>query len=121
MKKIAIALLGALSLTACSLDGGGVNSAPAPLEATKIDDRGLEAAWRAFDVALDAINLLGDQGVIVPGSARGVAVASGIRKVNSALKAAEAFAKAGSSRSYATALATAKEGMVEIRNAMRSN
>src|SRR6266446_1196582 len=104
MKRILLAACAALALSGCApglLTGFG--AAPAPLERTTIDDRALEAAWRAFDLALDAINLLGDHGVIVPGTPRGKAVAAGIRTVNRSLAAAERFAAAGSSADYATA------------------
>lgn len=110
---LAVASLG---LSGCASLAALAGGSPAPLAQTTIDDRGLEATWKAFDVALDAINALGDVGVIVPGTPRGKAVASAIRKVNTALSAAERFAAAGSSSEYATALREAAAGFAEIRS-----
>lgn len=112
----------ALALSACTgLPGFALGpAAPAPLAQTTIDDRGLETAWKAFDLALDAINTLGDLGYIVPGTPRGKAIASAIRKVNTALAAAERFAAAGSSPDYATALREAANGIGEIRTIIGS-
>lgn len=108
-----------LALTPGCAAPPGLTSAPAPLAATTIDDSGLEAAWRAFDLALDGINMLGDLGVIVPGSPKGKAVASGIRAVNRSLAAAERFAAAGSRRDYKAALTEATAGIDELRAALK--
>lgn len=95
---------------------------PAPIQqAACTADNELETAWKAFDVALDAINLLGDQGAIVPGSPRGKAVAAGIRRVNAALAMAERFAATCSSGQAATALADATAGMADISNALKGS
>lgn len=115
MKKLfAIAL--ALSLCACTT----VSSIPqAPLAHTTIDDTALETAWKSFDLALDAINILTDQGVIKPGTERAKAVASGIRRVNAFLTAAESAAAAGSTTDYLSALANAKAALTELRTALK--
>ena len=116
MKRLIIAAAMLLSLSGCgALSGLMLPAAPAPLAKTTIDDRGLDAAWKAFDVALDAINALGDEGVIVPGSPRGRALAAAVRRVNKALAAAERFAAAGSTSEYAEALREAAAGFTEIR------
>lgn len=118
MKRLLIALA-ALSLTACGpMLTALAGPAPAPLARTTIDDRALETAWRAFDTALDAINLLTDRGVIVPGSPRARAIATAIRRVNTALSSAERFAAAGSTTDYLTALREAGAGIAEIRTAL---
>lgn len=115
-----ITLLLAAALSACTLPGlaGLAGPAPAPLAQTVIDDRALETAWRTFDVALDAINILIDRGVIQPGSPNARTIAQAIRKVNRSLAAAERFAAAGSSNDYSTALAEALAGINEIRSAL---
>ena len=113
-------LAACLALSGCTLPQLAM-PAPAPLAQTTIDDTGLETAWRAFDVALDSINLLGDAGVIVPGSPEGRAVAASIRKVNRGLTSAERFAAAGSQTDYALALHEAMAGMDELRTAMKGN
>lgn len=118
MFKAILAGLLALALSGCGalpLLTGMSGQAPAPLARTTIDDQGLETAWKAFDLALDAINVLGDLGFIVPGSERGKAVAGGIRTVNRALGAAERFAAAGSAEDYRTALGEAEQGLGELR------
>ena len=124
MKRALIALCAPLALAACA----GLPTlttvappAPAPLERGTIDDKGLLAAWQAFDVALDAINLLGDRGWLVPGTPRGKAVASAIRKVNAALAAAERFAAAGSAPDYVTALRDASAGLADLRSILKGS
>ena len=123
MKRFIFAVGASLALSACApglLAGLGGPAAPAPLAATTIDDQGLETAWKAFDLSLDAINTLGDLGYIVPGTPRGKAIAAAIRKVNTALAAAERFAAAGSSTDYATALREAANGIGDIRTIIGS-
>lgn len=120
MKPLLIPLA-ALALSGCGpmLSAmGGVPAAPAPLARSTIDDTALETAWKTFDLALDALNLLGDQGVIVPGTPKGRAVATGIRTVNRALAAAERFAAAGSTTEYLTALREAEAGINDLRAAI---
>lgn len=118
MKRLLIALA-ALSLTGCGpMLTALAGPAPAPLARTTIDDRALETAWRSFDVALDAINLLTDRGVIVPGTPRARTIATAIRRVNTALSSAERFAAAGSTTDYLTALREAGAGIAEIRTAL---
>jgi len=121
MKRlIPIALM--LSLSGCNLAGLGFpTQSPPPLASTTIDDQALDTAWRAFDVALDALNVLGDMGVIVPGTPRGKSVASAIRKVNAGLNAAERFAAAGSAKNYRAALVEAEAGMTELRTVLKGN
>lgn len=126
MTKLAASLLAAcaLVLAACdpaALGGVAAPAAPAPLERTTVDDAALQKAWQTFDALLDALNLLGDAGVIVPGTPRGRAVAAAIRKVNRGLAAAERFAAAGSTSSYLEALNEAGAGIAEIRTALQGN
>lgn len=113
MKRFAL-ILALTALPGCSMLPGLTTQAPAPLARTTIDDTALETAWKAFDLALDAVNLLGDRGVIVPGTPTGKSVAAGIRKVNRALAAAERFAAAGSLTDYNGALMEASAGIVEL-------
>lgn len=115
MKRFALLAALAFSLTACQGLGGAVASAgSAPLAATTADDEALDAAWKSFDVALDAINLLN----LTPGTPKARAVAAGIRTVNRGLGAAERFAAAGSETDLLAALAEAKAGLLEIRAAL---
>lgn len=124
MKKLLLTPLLALSLASCAgLLSAVAGPAPAPLARTTIDDRGLEAVWRSFDVALDAIAILADNraACCTPGTPNGRAVAGAIRAVNRALASAERFAAAGSASDYATALREATEGMNTIRQALGGN
>lgn len=121
MKKVVAALMAGSLLCSCAGLGTLMAGPPAPLARTTIDDRALETAWRTFDVALDAINLLIDRGVLVPGTPRARGIATAIRRVNTALASAERFAAAGSATDYATALREAAAGVSEIRTALGSN
>lgn len=111
----------ALAMAACDTVASlpAVPAAPAPLASTTIDDTALEAAWRGFDLALDAINILGDVGKLKPGTPAGKAVAAGIRRVTASLTAAENFAAAGSTDNYLKALADAKAGIADLRVALQ--
>lgn len=114
-----VLIVAALALPAC-VPATIPATPPAPLATTTIDDTALETAWRGFDAALDAINLLGDAKVIVPGTPKGKAVAAGIRRVLAALTAAEHAVAAGSASSYATALQEAQLAIADLRAALRS-
>ncbi len=117
--RLLFAAMAALCLSACGpLLTAMAPPAPAPLARTTIDDTALQTAWRSFDVALDAINLLTDRGVIVPGTPQARSIAAAIRTVNRALGAAERFAAAGSAADYATALREATAGIAQIREAL---
>lgn len=110
-------LLPLIPLGGCAGLPGLVPPAPVQQAACAADNE-LETAWKAFDLALDAINLLGDQGVIVPGSPKGKAIAAGIRRVNGALALAERFAATCSTGQAASALAEATAGMADISAAL---
>lgn len=121
MRRLILVLMGSLALAACSTAGtlgGLLPSAPAPLAKSSVDEAALDAAWRSFDLALDAINLLPDS-VTKPGQPRGKAIAAGIRRVLAALTAAENFAAAGNSTDYFQALTDAKAGIAELRTALK--
>ncbi|HYI39978.1 MAG TPA: hypothetical protein VE053_06640 [Allosphingosinicella sp.] len=110
-----------LLLAGCAVPGLpqlGTVSQPVQQAACVAGDK-LETAWKAFDLALDAINALGDAGAIVPGSARGKAVAAGIRTVNAALGRAERFSAVCSSNDMSNALDEAVAGMADISNALK--
>lgn len=120
MKKLLLIAGAALALAACNLPAFSPTQAPAPLAQTTIDDAGLSAAWKSFDAALDAINLLIDAGVLKPGTPKAIGIADGIDKVTVALNTAERAAAAGSTTSYKTALLEAKQALDGIRALLRS-
>lgn len=116
MKRLILLAMAALSLNACALPSFSLGTAaPAPLAATTIDDTALEAAWKSFDVALDAINLAIDAKAITPGSTKAVAIANAIDKVTGFLSAAELAASAGSTTDYKKALEDAKAALTQLR------
>lgn len=119
--KLIAPLCIALSLSACTLPSFsfGTPEAPAPLAQTTIDDKALMAAWKSFDLALDAINILIDQKIIVPGTPRAVKIADAIDKTTKFLTAAESAAAAGSTTDYKVALANASGAITELRFALR--
>lgn len=120
MRTYLIALL-AVVLSACQLPNIAIGSgqSPAPLAQTTIDDTGLDAAWKSFDVALDAINLAIDAKAITPGSAKANAIADAIDKVTGFLTAAELAASAGSATDYKKALEDAKAAFVTLRMTLK--
>lgn len=119
MKKL-IGLCIALCLSACATPNLSLTGqTPAPLAATTIDDTGLEAAWKSFDLALDAINLLIDAKQITPGSAKAVRIANGVDAVTASLTAAEsAVAAASNPLDYPTALVTYKQSLADAKAAI---
>jgi hypothetical protein len=119
MKKF-LAPFVALALVACAGIPVVSTQAPAPLAQTKIDDTGLEVAWKALDTALDGINLALDLKPALIGTPGANRVADAIDAATAALSAAEAAAAAGSTTSYATAMAKAKEALTEMRVALQS-
>jgi hypothetical protein len=114
-------LIAALMLSACTLPSFslGTPTSPAPLAQTTVDDTALSAAWKSFDVALDAINLAIDAKLIVIGSSKAIAIADAIDKVTKFLTAAESAAAAGSATDYKVALANASAALVEMRSALK--
>jgi hypothetical protein len=93
----------------------GATAACAVLDSNRLDD-----AWKAYDVALDAINMLIDAKVLIPGSPRAKAVATANDRVLAALQAAEAARKACNSSSYLSALSQAKAAFADVRTALHS-
>lgn len=73
---------------------------------------------RSYGAAADAINLLIDAKVLVPGSAKAVAIANANDKVLSALAVAEHARQACNATSYSTALDQAAAALAEVRTAL---
>ena len=115
--KVLIVL--SLLVGGCTIPGVGFTEAPAPLQKTVIDDVALKALWQTFDVALDGINLLRTNGVLVAGTPRALRVADAIDAASLSLQAAEHAAKAGSTLSYGKALGEALAAMADLRMALK--
>ena len=121
MKKLILMLCAPALLATAACETAlptNVVTSPAPLANTTIDDTALDTAWRSFDLALDAIDLI-PESMLKPGTPRAKAVASAIRKVSAALTAAEHFAAAGSTQSYLQAMSEAKAGVSELRTILK--
>jgi hypothetical protein len=118
MIKHLLAAAVALSLTACAGIPVVSTQAPAPLAQTTIDDTGLETAWKAFDVSLDAVNLAMDLKPALIGTPNAIRLANAIDAVTLALTAAESAAAAGSSTDYAVAMVKSKQAFMEMRAAI---
>lgn len=107
--------LSALSLSACAGLLEDPTSAPAPLEQTSIDERGLVLAYATFGTVLDSVDILIDNDVIVPGSPRALQIADAVDTAKAAFEAASAAQRAGSTTSYVTAIAEARAAIETIR------
>lgn len=125
MKRMILMATAALSLSACAIPGlptlanVGVE-APAPLEATTIDDKWLELAWKSHDALQDSLNLAMDLKPSLIGSP-GMKRAADINDaITSALTAAESAAAAGSEKDYLVAIAQAKQAITEMRGAIQA-
>lgn len=110
MKRLCIVMM-ALALAACAADPAGFDKPPAPLEQTVIDEKGLIAAFSAFDLTLTAVDTLVATGVIVPGSPKAIEIKAYLTRAKAALNAADAARKAGSSSSYSAALNNARSAI----------
>jgi hypothetical protein len=119
MLKKMIMAVAALSLAACSGPLGSIGTPPAPpLAQTKIDETALRAAWGAFDVALDGINLWMDAKPSVIGTPAAAKIADGIDAVNAALTAAQVAADGLNSGAYLKAMAEAKVAISDLKAAI---
>lgn len=127
MRSIILVL--ALALVACgptappASDGSTpvVSAVPgADAVCSTIDASKLDLALRAYDAALDAINVLATTPVLKPGSARAIAVANANDRVLAAFKAADAAHKACNATSYSAALNAAQAAIADVRAAIHS-
>jgi hypothetical protein len=78
----------------------------------------LDVALKAYDAAIDAVNLLIDAKVIKPGSPTALKIASANDKVLAAFNAAEAARTACNATSYAASLNAVLAGIADLRSAI---
>lgn len=83
-----------------------------------IDVDKLDLAWRGYDAAIDAVNLLIDANVIVRGSAKAKAVADANDRVLRAFQTAENAHAICNSTGYLAALDYAKAALSDLRIAI---
>jgi hypothetical protein len=123
---IASCLLVVLPLSACDVPppatpgGGPVAELPgaAPVCAALKSDK-FDLVLRSYGAVADAINLLIDTKVVVPGSARALAIANANDKALTALSTAEHARAACNAASYTAALAELSAALTEVRAALR--
>ena len=118
MRKLIFAAM--LCLSACSGIPVTMTEAPAPLAQTTVDDKALETAWKSFDAALDAVNLVLDIKPSLIGTPGARRLADAIDATSLALTSAESAAAAGSAKDYAIAIAQAKGSLSEMRMAIQA-
>lgn len=110
MKRALIAV--ALALSACTPTT--VTTAPAPLNQTVIDEKGLIAAVNTAQAIRTVVDFLRDSGKLVPGTPLALQVQEGLRALRDGLNGAAAARQAGSTTSYAVAIAKASEAAVTL-------
>jgi hypothetical protein len=118
MKRLIIGVM-MLVLTACAAVPAGVEKPPAPLQQTVIDEKGLIAAFSAFDLTLTAVDGLVATGVIVAGSPRAIEIKGYLQRAKDGLNAADAARKAGSSSNYVAALENARTALLLLGKAFK--
>lgn len=106
MRKALIFALAA-SLSACTTLQPPPAPPPAPLNSTVIDEKGLIIALSAYEAVLTAVDGLVAAKVLVPGTDKALSVQRNLILARDALQAASAAQRAGSSATYAEALANA--------------
>lgn len=82
------------------------------------DSRAICVSFRAFDVALTAVDGLRDVGVIVPGTPRALAVQAAIRETQTALNDASAIQRGLRSGDLASTLIRAAAALNRLRAAI---
>jgi hypothetical protein len=101
--------------------GAPVNSLPgASTVCAAITVDRLDVAWKAYDAAIDAVNMLVDAKVLTPGSARALAVAQANDAVLAGLQTAEHARSACNATDYGAALQQVTAALADLRVALRS-
>ena len=124
MKRL-FPLLG-LALAACQPSASAppvISSVPGATEAcTTLDPGKIDIAAKAYGAAIDAIGLLIDAHVLIPGTPKAVAVAAANDRVLAALTAADNARQACEAVTYNQALASARAAIADVHTALhRSN
>jgi uncharacterized protein (DUF1330 family) len=121
MKALILVGAASLALAACDTTAPPASVSTIPVVATAcgaISLENLNAAWKGYDAAIDAVNLLIKANVIRPGSPSALAVANANDKVLAAFTVAEHARAACDSNGYAAALAQVSAALTEIRAAL---
>lgn len=118
----ALLLLPALALAACATTQPGAPiSSTIPIASTvcpQLSTERFDTALKAYGLAIDAVNVLVDLGVIKPKSQAALAIATGNDKVIDSFQVAEAARKACNASSYTDALSQIDAGIDAIKAAL---
>lgn len=113
MKRALIAA--ALALSACATTPS-VTTAPAPLNQTVIDEKGLIAAVNTAQAIRTVVDFLRDSGKLVPGTPLAQRIQEGLRALRDGLNGAASARQALSASDYAVAIAKASEAAVTLNH-----
>lgn len=119
MRKMMIAALAALSLSACAGSVPDLNSAPAPLEQTTLDEKAIRFAGAGFEFALTAVDQAVALGKLKKGSPDALRAKALIDDVQTALNAAAEARKALSTDNYLAAIADGEKAMADLKNLLK--
>jgi hypothetical protein len=107
----------AAETTAAVLDAIG-QAPPATLTRTTIDDAAIRTAFRSFEKTLTIIEAFMDSGLLSPGSPTALRLRAAVLSTQSALNAASAAQRAGSSTSYKAGLEQARIAITNVQLAL---
>lgn len=119
MRKLV--LLSCLALAACGPNSQTTPVSSLPVASTvcpQISLERLDTALKAYDVAIDAVNMLIDVKVITPGSDNAKKIASANDAIIAGFQAADAARAACNATSYTEALANINSGIDAVRSAL---
>lgn len=121
MRKMMVAAIAALSLSACAANGGisGIPAAPAPLEKTTVDEKALLFAAAGAELALTAVDQAVLLGKLPFGSPIALRAKGLIEDIQAALNAAAAARKALSTTEYLAAIAEGEKAMAELNSLLK--
>ena len=117
MRALILAVGATLALSGCTTLPSALDS-PAPLQQTVIDDRAVRYGFLSLDALATLADSALDAKLLVPGSAKALAIANALDKARHAMNAASAAQKAGSLASYNLAFDEATKAMAEVKLAL---
>lgn len=133
MKRLILALCGALALAGCGVNSHNVASTgaaladaagvkpPATTSLTSADEKALSLAAKAVDVAAISSSALVRFGFITSGSPKAQGIARGLDDVRKWVNAAALARQAGNATTFREALAKAEAAMDAVKGVLNSN
>lgn len=119
MRKFALAIAAGLFLTVPACTTTEVGTAPAPLAATQADEHILIDLWLTLDFATDTVDILRDEGKLVPGTTKAHQVAALLLKAKTALQTASAIRRGASSGDYNVVLNEARTALQQLKTLIK--